>query len=134
MPKKKEDSSKKTKRRPKSPPSKPKNRIFKRRTALTSVSPSLDIHSVLVAQKDNRSFSISVELLGASQNKQNVDTTALIDSGAGGSFIDQAYAKKIGATFRPLSRPITAINVDGTKNKRGVITQDRKSTRLNSSH
>lgn len=60
--------------------------------------------------------------MGAGQNQQNVDTTALIDSGAGGSFIDQAYAKKIGVTFRPLSRPITAINVDGTKNKRGVIT------------
>ena len=46
----------------------------------------------------------------------------LIDSGAGGKFIDQNYVKKIGLETKKLNKPIIARNVDGTENKRGKIT------------
>jgi hypothetical protein len=46
-------------------------------------------------------------------SKQTVET--LIDSGAGGLFIDQNYAKNY------LDEPVKAYNVDGTENKRGTI-------------
>jgi transposase InsO family protein len=58
-----------------------------------------------------------------SDNKvKNVETLGLIDSGAGGKFIDQNYAKTEGFEIIKLQRPMRALNVDGTENKRGTIT------------
>ena len=52
---------------------------------------------------------------------QNVETLALIDSGAGGKFIDQNFAKANGFELHKLDTPLRAYNVDGTENKRGTI-------------
>ena len=52
---------------------------------------------------------------------QNVETLALIDSGAGGQFIHQDYVEQLGLFTRPLKKAITARNVDGTSNKTGTI-------------
>ena len=54
--------------------------------------------------------------------KEIVETLALIDSGAGGQFIDQNYAKNAGFNIQPLDKPLKALNVDGTENKKGRIT------------
>ena len=54
-------------------------------------------------------------------NVENVETQGLIDSGAGGKFIDQNYARKAGFKILPLSQPLKALNVDGTENKQGTI-------------
>ena len=43
----------------------------------------------------------------------------MIDSGAGGKFIDQNYAKKF--DIQKLDAPIRVYNVDGTENKKGTI-------------
>ena len=51
-----------------------------------------------------------------------VDTQALIDSGAEGEFIDQNYIRKLGIKQTALREPIKVLNVDGTRNKRGIIT------------
>ena len=51
-----------------------------------------------------------------------VDTQALIDSGAEGKFIDQNYARTLGVKQTALKEPIKVLNVDGTWNKRGIIT------------
>ena len=53
---------------------------------------------------------------------QNVESNALIDSGAEGQFLDKNFAKKHDIPISPLPRPITALNVDGTKNHAGTIT------------
>ena len=45
---------------------------------------------------------------------ETVETHALLDSGAGGEFIDQNYAKTLGQPLENLEKPIPAINVDGT--------------------
>jgi len=65
---------------------------LKRRPASTSASPYLDIHSVLVAKVNNKSISIPIALEQSEQ--ETVETLALIDSGAGGQFIDQNFVQK----------------------------------------
>ena len=47
----------------------------------------------------------------------------LLDSGAGGKFIDSDYARDIHAWKKDLKKPISVYNVDGTPNKQGTITQ-----------
>ena len=46
-----------------------------------------------------------------------------LDSGAGGKFIDQNYARAKKLEMEPLMKPIPVYNVDGTPNKRGTIRQ-----------
>ena len=52
---------------------------------------------------------------------ETIETHALLDSGAGGEFIDQNYAKTLDLLLENLDKPILAINVDGTLNKKGTI-------------
>ena len=58
----------------------------------TLISPFLDIHSVTVATIELKSLSIPISINCTEKNK-NVETLGLIDSGAGGEFIDQNYAR-----------------------------------------
>ena len=53
---------------------------------------------------------------------ESVETLGLIDSGAGGKFIDQNFAKRSGFNILKLDHPVRALNVDGTENKKGIIT------------
>ena len=46
---------------------------------------------------------------------------ALLDSGSGGKFIDQNYAKTLNLPLKTLDKPIPTINVDRTLNKKGTI-------------
>jgi hypothetical protein len=55
------------------------------------------------------------------EKNESIETQPLVDSGAGGIFIDQNYAQKHGFNLTKLEYPITARNVDGTKNKQGTI-------------
>ena len=54
-------------------------------------------------------------------NEENVETQSLLDSGAGGIFLDQNYARKLKVKETTLDKPIIARNVDGTPNKRGTV-------------
>ena len=53
---------------------------------------------------------------------ESVETLALIDSGAGGKFINRKYVEQLGLPIQTLKRPMMARNVDGTLNKTGTIT------------
>ena len=55
------------------------------------------------------------------EGKENVETLALIDSGAGGKFIDQNFAKKEKLETKDLENPLVVYNVNGTLNKTGTI-------------
>ena len=69
------------------------------------------------------SNSISVPILiKCNESKETIKTLGLLDSGAGGQFIDQNYARKAGFKIKKLIKPLQALNVDGKKNKRGTIT------------
>ena len=53
---------------------------------------------------------------------RTVETPALIDSGAGGTFIDETFARNHHIALTPLITPLPVYNVDGTLNKLGKIT------------
>ena len=81
-------------------------------------SPTLSIYSVQAVTVINKnSLFLEVTLEG----KKNVETIALIDSGAGGKFIDQNFAKKEQLETKDLEKPLVVYNVDGTLNKTGTI-------------
>jgi hypothetical protein len=78
------------------------------------VSPYLDVYSVTIANISRNSIFV---LINIGSSKQTVET--LIDSGTGGLFIDQNYAKNFDINY--LEEPVNAYNVDGMENKRGTI-------------
>jgi hypothetical protein len=51
--------------------------------------------------------------------KKNVETTTLLDTGAGGKFINQNFIRNQKIETKELKYPIEVFNVDGTPNKRG---------------
>ena len=53
---------------------------------------------------------------------ESVETLALIDSGAGGKFINRKYVEQLGLSIQTLKKPIMAKNIDRTLNKTGTIT------------
>ena len=65
---------------------------------------------------NKNSFTIPVKI-----SEKNIKTDTLIDSGAGGKSIDQNYARTLTLPLQNLMKPIPALNVDGTLNKKGTI-------------
>jgi hypothetical protein len=57
-----------------------------------------------------------------SEELRNINTNALIDCGAEGTFIDQNFVQTNRIPVTRLKKPIEVFNVDGTPNKRGEIT------------
>ena len=90
-----------------------------RRAKSTLVSLYINIYSVITATIDSNKLSIPIRI--SETEKKTVETLGLIDSGAGGKFIDQNYVKKLGLKTHTLETPIRAYNVDGTENKWGMI-------------
>ena len=82
----------------------------------TPVSPFLHIHSVLAAQVLNKN-SLFIPV-GLESERKTVETLGLIDSGAGGKFIDQNFAKEEGLETKDLEKPLMVYNVDRTLNKK----------------
>jgi hypothetical protein len=70
------------------------------------VSPCLNVYSVTIANISQNSINICL-------SKQNIKI--LINSGAGGMFIDQNFAKNFKINY--LAKPVKAYNMDGTENK-----------------
>jgi hypothetical protein len=78
------------------------------------VSAYLDVYSVTIANILRNSIFVPINI---GSSKQAIKT--LIDSGAGGLFIDQNYAKNFDINY--LDKPAKAYNVDRTEKKRGMI-------------
>jgi hypothetical protein len=87
-----------------------------------SVSPSLSIPSVLVARVSNKLITVLITLCENQKNREPVKLEALLDSGAGGLFIDITFVKENEFTLCDLPEPLNAYNVDGMLNKKGTIT------------
>ena len=64
----------------------------------------------------SNSMTIPIEI-NRKTEKENVTTPGLLDSRAGGNFIDQNYSRKSGFKIQQLEQPLKAFNVDGTENK-----------------
>jgi hypothetical protein len=98
--------------------------FLKWRTGSTSVSPSLSIEHVQVAQIEKNTMTVDILILGESLGqKKIVETTTLLDTGAGGKFIDQNLVWNQKIETKKLKYPIEVFNVDGTSNKQGTITK-----------
>ena len=84
----------------------------------------LDIYSILLGRVINKSIRLPIKFYpeSGSHHSAKVETLALLDSGAGGVFIDREYQRRLKIPTIPLQRPILVHNVDGTANKKGVIT------------
>jgi hypothetical protein len=91
---------------------------LKRRTESTTVSPSISIKHVQVAEIDKDTMNINISISGESLKKEKkVETTALLDTGAGGKFIDHNFVQNQKFEMKELKYPIEVFNVDGTPNK-----------------
>jgi hypothetical protein len=88
------------------------------------VSPSLFIEHVQVAQIKKNTMTVDILISGESlEQKEIVETTTLLDTGAGGKFIDQNFVRNQKIKTKELKYPIKVFNVDGTPNKQGIITK-----------
>ena len=76
----------------------------------------MDILTVFNGSINKNSFTIPIKI-----SEKNVKTETLINSGAGGEFIDQNHARTLKLSLQELTKPISALNVDGTLNKKGTI-------------
>ena len=66
---------------------------------------------------------LPISILSEKNKERTVETKALLDTGAGGKFIDQNFVLAHGIRTHALDALITVYNVDGTKNKTRTITR-----------
>jgi predicted aspartyl protease len=78
------------------------------------------VYIFLVHGSNDNSFLINANIVIPEKNEP-IGTRPLVDSGAGGIFMDQNYAWKHRFNLTKLEYSITARNVDGTENKQGTI-------------
>jgi Retroviral aspartyl protease len=101
---------------------------LKWRTGSRSASPSISIEHVQVAQIEKNTMTVDILISNESLGQNTiVEATTLLDTGAGGKFINQNFVRNQKIKTKELKYPIDVFNVDGTPNKRGTIT---KYTRL----
>ena len=82
-----------------------------------SVPPSITIDHVQAAEIKKNSMTLSIEISGESLDQKTVETKALLDTGAGGKFIDQNFVRNQKIKTKNLEHPIKVFNMDGTPNK-----------------
>ena len=58
-----------------------------------SVPPSITIDHVQVAKIEKNSMTLSIEISGENFDQKTIKTKALLDTGAGGKFIDQNFVQ-----------------------------------------
>ena len=93
------------------------------RLVATFKPPKISVDTVLVARVSNKAMFVPIELESEqTKSKKTVATNALLDSGAGGIFLDQTFAQKHKLPLHPLETPIAVYNVDGSRNSAGTIT------------
>jgi hypothetical protein len=79
---------------------------------------SIGINAVTTLEITRQTIRISIVLY----LEDEVTEMALIDSGAGGNFIDMETVERLQLARIELCRPIMVRNVDGTYNANGQIT------------
>jgi hypothetical protein len=85
---------------------------------LTSASTSISIEHVQVAQIEKNTMTVDILISGKSLGqKKIVETTTLLDTRAGGKFINQNFIRNQKIETKELKYPIEVFNVDGTPNK-----------------
>ncbi|KAF8234076.1 hypothetical protein L208DRAFT_1263911 [Tricholoma matsutake] len=91
----------------------------------TPVTAVVSLGSVLLATMNRQSMHLSIRVAD-SDNGKDVATNVLLDSGAGGVFIDSKFVEQEGIRTYPLGCTIQATNIDRTLNRQGTITRCMK--------
>src|SRR5260221_13361891 len=81
--------------------------------------------SIYVLSKSACTLNMSVELQ-TTTSLHSISTSALLNSGATGMFVNQAPAQKHKLETCPLPNPGPVHKVNGTPNKNGSITEEAK--------
>ena len=92
--------------------------VFLKQEDVVMSSSSLDIASVIVANKSERALRFPIRLC---YQARTITTTALIDCGATGNFINPSLVNHLLLPSRTIPA-LQAFNVDRTVNKQGQIT------------
>ena len=79
---------------------------------------SLTVNCVITALPNERTMCIPIRL---SNKTQIVETTALVNCGATGNFIDVGLLCLLELPLEKLPKPIIANNINGTANAKGTI-------------
>ena len=85
---------------------------------MTIIAPTIGYTNVWYSSK-KMEICVTLVLSG-----QKVEVLVLIDSGAGGVFIDSGFVKEFGIVVDDLLTKIDVYNVDGMLNQNGSITQE----------
>ena len=86
---------------------------------------SLNVQASRVIVYDPNTSALTIPIIINTKDK-SIETTALIDCGAEGTFIYKELVKQYQLPTYMLNRSIIAQNVDNTINKKGVITRYTK--------
>jgi Retroviral aspartyl protease len=79
---------------------------------------SISIRNVQVAHIRKNTMSVDILILGESlRQKRSVETTTLLNTGAGEKFINQNFVQNQKIETKELKYPIEVFNVDGTPNE-----------------
>jgi len=82
----------------------------------------IPLKPVLLASANQNSFTVLLVVTGEGRNtNKRFEMNALIDSGAGGTFIDKKFTKQNGIALIPIEKKIQIFNADGTENNSGTI-------------
>ena len=92
-------------------------------TASMSATLAISISNVIVAEINRNAIYLPIKIESKRNKEKIIEMKALLDTGAGGKFIDQNFVLANGIRTHALETPITVYNVDGMKNKTGTITQ-----------
>ena len=83
----------------------------------------MSLDRVYVSHKNSLNIKVNFE-----RTQEKATASTLIDSGTTENFIDVRTAEQWGLPRKILPRPRPIVNVDGTENKAGMVTEaDRKS-------
>ena len=78
--------------------------------------PPITIDNAQVAEIE-KNMTLSIEISGENISQKTIKTKALLDTGAGGKFIDQNFVQNQKIRTKDLEHPIEVFNVNGTPNK-----------------
>lgn len=87
-------------------------------SAYDSVS-SCNISTALEINPNSSHFRVQIALR---EQNRNIETAAMVDSGATALFMSKDFIRQYGIRTFPLRRSIGILNIDGTKNQAGQIT------------
>ena len=86
-------------------------------------SPNVQVSRVIVCDPNTSALTIPITI---NTKDESIETTALIDCGAEGTFIHKELVKQHQLPPYALNRPIIAQNMNNTINKKNIITRYTK--------